>query len=125
MGERKCRLRRAPCFNLTPCRTTVTPKEKALKLSAKRSSELGDIQTYLGQIRDLADFEVFPRVLAINFERAVSSVLPELIGRVREVMHELDRKEPNVSVAQLEDALAEFEEEYDRAIEGIAPTSSS
>jgi hypothetical protein len=95
---------------------TLPPTAIRFRPKTRQLAGISEIQSLLTEIHDMLDSDRFDRKMAIDFEQRVAEVLPQLspIARdVREIIHDLDNKEPNVNTADLEDSVMRFEQELD------------
>jgi len=86
----------------------------------ERSAGIAAIQSLLQEMHDMVDSGKLERQLPKDLERIVSETLPELnqsAQTLREIVHDLDNKEPNVTIADLEECLRTFEQELDSILQ--------
>jgi hypothetical protein len=90
---------------------TLHSRPKTLRLAG-----ISEVQSLLVEIHDMLDSGRFDRKTAIDLEQKVAEVLPQLNPRaqdVRETVHDLDNKEPNVTIVNLEVAVTRLEQGLD------------
>ena len=84
------------------------------KLSRKVPNTADMILAMLDQIQAMSESTVFSRAVVTDFETYVGATVPCLVGMaqdIREIVHDLDNKEPNVKVTCLHDKLEAFRAE--------------
>lgn len=95
---------------------TLPPVAILSRPKTRRLAGISEVQSLLVEIHDMLDSGRFDRKTAIDLEQKVAEVLPQLnplAQDVRETVHDLDNKEPNVNTADLEDSVTRFERELD------------
>jgi len=69
----------------------------------------------LDQIQAMSESGTYSRSVATDFETFIGASIPCLVGMaqdIREIVHDLDDKEPNVKVTDLQDKLQAFRAEF-------------
>jgi hypothetical protein len=96
---------------------TLPPAGPSSRPRKRRAEQVVEVQSLLRELYGMLDSGRFDRKVAIDFEKRVTKVLPELhplAQEVRETVHDLDNKEPNTTTADLEACLTRFVRELDR-----------
>lgn len=95
---------------------TLPPVGIHFRPKERRLAGISEVQSFLAEIHNMIDSGSFDRKLATDFEEKVAEVLPQLnllAQNVREIVHDLDNKEPHVNTANLENSLTRFEQALD------------
>jgi len=98
---------------------TLPPAGPSSRPRRRRVEQIAEVRSLLNEIYDMLGSGQYDRKVAIDFEKQVAKVLPELhpiAQEVRETVHDLDNEEPNTAVADLEACLTRFVQELDRVL---------
>ena len=102
---------------------TLPSPSRHIRSKKRLPAQISEIQTLLIDIHDMLDSGRYSRQTAIDFEQKVGEALPQLSHSaqdVRETIHDLDNKEPNHTVADLEDSVTQFEQFLDEALRKLS-----
>jgi hypothetical protein len=107
---------------------TLPPAGIRARRKRGRFRDIESVQSYLAAIHNMIDSEredqkrpeeAFGFKLAEDFEQTVKRAIPELGQRaedIRETIHELANKAPNIEVGDLKDRVSEFEDEFEKFV---------
>jgi hypothetical protein len=108
--------------------TTLRPARLSRQGPVTRKSVLASIRINVEKVREMIAIGRFARKPGIELEKMTAAAVPELLQlamEIRGTTHDLDNREPNVSVADLKQSLARFESALSRIETRNEPSPSS